>query len=260
MTSKQIRTIVVDDEPLAREYLRALLDGQSDFRVVAEATDGRSAVAVLQSVEADVVFLDVQMPGINGLQVVETVGEPALPLIVFVTAFDEYAIKAFDMHAVDYLLKPFDDARFEKMIKRVRERLSARTAVAERTELLRSLSERLASGSTARITKIPLRQNNRVDIVAVEKIDWIEAADYCVTVHVGGKSYLLRESLSVLERQLDATMFVRTHRGALVNIRCIRELRSMGGGDYEIVLLDGTVVPLSRRRKKTLERALGRPL
>lgn len=254
------RAVIVDDEPLARDYLRALLAGKPDWRVVGEAPDGAAAIAVLRATECEVVFLDIQMPGLDGFAVLEALGKAPLPLIVFVTAFDEYAVRAFDLHAVDYLLKPFDDARFDIMLGRVEHMLSARTALDERAELLKSLAERVIPGGMTYITRLPVRHLDKVLVLSVAEIDWIESADYCVTVHVGGRHYLLRDSLGALEAQLDPGTFVRSHRGALVNVERIREIQPGGAGEYELVLHDGTRVPLSRRRRDALARVLGRRL
>jgi two-component system LytT family response regulator len=257
------RAIIVDDEPLAREYLRSLLAEIEDFEVAAEVGDGPSAVTVIEQTPADVVFLDVQTPGMSGIDVLDHLAVEVLPLIVFVTAFDQYAIEAFDRHAVDYLLKPFDEKRFTVMLERLRERLGTKESKpgdsSELGTLVKELKKQVRDSKTF-LSRIPVRVKERVVLVRTETIDWIEAADYYATIHTGGKGFLLRESLSSLESQLDPTRFVRIHRNAIVNIDSIAELRSIGGGEFQIVVGDGTVLRLSRRRKAAFEAVLGRSL
>lgn len=259
------RAILVDDEPLARDYLRSLLRGVDDFEVIAEAGDGPTALRLLREIVADVVFLDVQMPGMSGVEVLEQLGDMPVPTVVFVTAFDEYAIKAFDHHAVDYLLKPFDEKRFLIMVERLRERLTGRSRQADSvepglTDLIVDLKGNLAGAAESYVSRIPVRVQEKVLLIKAEAIDWIEASDYYATIHSGGKGYLLRESLKNLEQQLDPKHFVRVHRNAIVNIDRIAELQAIGGGEYQIVAGDGSTLRLSRRRKDALEKALGRSL
>jgi two-component system LytT family response regulator len=194
----------------------------------------------------DLLFLDVQMPEMDGFAVLAAVGADAVPAVVFVTAYDEHAVRAFEVHAVDYLLKPFDDERFERALGRAKERVLA-GAPDERLDAL--LRQRSPASS-----RILVRKRDKVLVVAVDDIDWIEATDYYATLHVGGAAHLLRETLNDLERQLDPQSFVRVHRSAMVNVARVREIHPLFHGDCALVLADGTRVKLSRSRREHFER------
>ena len=262
----KIRTLIVDDEPLAREYLQSLLEREADFELVGECSDGHSAAKYLSKNEVDLVFLDVQMPEMNGLEVVEQVGVDNMPIVVFVTAFDQYALKAFEHHALDYLLKPFDEERFLKAIDRVRETIKGSRIGDLNRRMENLLKEFQDSGRDADkqgkenrfLRRIPVKTSGKVAIISVEQIDWIEASDYYVSIHSDGKSHLLRESMQWLENKLDPAHFVRIHRGAIVNLSYVSELRCHSDGDYRVILNDSTALRLSRRRKGKLEEILGR--
>lgn len=284
MTGREIRAVLVDDEPVARAGIRQLLAQTADIRVVAEAGSGVAAVRAILDHEPDLLFLDIQMPEMTGFDVLQAVGPAFVPAVIFVTAYDRFALRAFEVQALDYLLKPFDDERFAAVLDRARLHLQRAREhdLADRLEaLLSAWSSRQDRPSPARrevpaieggtktdvgdqtrrdpyLTRIVLRENGRVSFQPVHEIDWIEAADYYVRIHVGKSTHLLRESLSALEKQLDPRMFLRVHRSAIVNVRCIREMRPDWRNRHELVLANGEVVPLSRKRKRSIERLLSR--
>lgn len=250
-----IRALIVDDEPLAREGVRMHLEERPEFEVVGEVEDGRAAVAAIRELTPDVVFLDVQMPGLDGFGVLrELAGEP-LPEIVFVTAYDQFALQAFEAHALDYLLKPFDGERFDASLARVRRQLESRRRV-DVDDRLRALLEDV--GSRGRwLERLVVRDGSRMLIVRVDDLDWVEAAANYVKLHTHGRSWLLRETMSGLEKQLDPARFLRIHRSTIVNIDRIRELEPLFQGDYLVVLQDGTRLTSSRGYRDRLRGLLG---
>jgi two-component system LytT family response regulator len=237
-----IRAVVVDDEPLARAGMRALLEDDADLTVVAECANGHEAVTALRAHAPDLVLLDVQMPGLDGFGVVRAIGADRMPVVVFATAFDRYALQAFEARALDYLLKPFTDERFRDVLGRAKEQVRQRRLGA------------LAAQSPP--TRLEVRLGNRVAFVRLDDVDWVEAADYYVRLHVGPASHLVRETMQELEARLDARRFVRVHRSAIVNVERVRELRTVAAGRHEVVLRDGTRLPLSRSRREPVARAL----
>lgn len=265
MPPRSIRALLVDDEPLALRYLRRQVERFPRLEIVAECADGPSAVAALRQHELDVVFLDVQMPGQNGLEVVRQVGPERMPFVVFVTAYDRYAIDAFDLLALDYLLKPFDAERFSRAVSRLEAALESReqAALARRLgDLLGSRAAQIAAdpGASLYLSRVPVKVRGRVMMLSLEEVERFQAADYCVDIHSAGKVYTVRDSLHALERQLDPSQFFRCHRGAIVRLSAIRELVPSAGGDYDIRLHSGATARLSRRRKRALEKVLGRTL
>jgi len=245
-----IRTLLVDDEALARRGVRQLLAAHADVEIVGECRDGQSAIAALEGLAPDLVFLDIQMPECDGFTALrtwaETHGGAALPLTVFLTAYEEFALDAFDVEAVDYLVKPVSEQRFEEAMRRVRRRL------VRPTDATHGAARTDDEPSSARQLVVATASGQR--IVMLDEIDWIAANDYYVTVHVAGRRYLLRESLASLEGRLDPTRFVRVHRSAMVNIARVREVRSTGVD--VVVLQDGTKLPVSRRRRAALVAAV----
>jgi two-component system LytT family response regulator len=232
----KIRALIVDDEPLARSNLHVLLRGDPDMEWVQECGSGAEAVAQIRSARPDLVFLDVQMPECGGFEVLEMLkADAALPAIIFVTAYDEYALHAFDAGALDYLLKPFDDARFALAMQRAKEKITSREAPQP--------PER----------RMTVRSAGQVQYVPIPDIDWVEAADYYVCLHVGAKSHLLRRSMGELERELDPALFCRIHRSTIVNLRRVLKLELDHAGEYEVVLKGGARLRLSRRFRKDLQ-------
>jgi two-component system LytT family response regulator len=254
-----IRALIVDDEPLARARLRRILAGEPDLEIVAECGSGAAALRLLQTRPVDLLFLDVQMPGMDGFAVVEALGRDRLPAVIFVTAYDQYAIQAFEIHAVDYLLKPPRAQRVREAIDRARARITAGRSSADRLipllESIRAghdeLRQRLMP-STNWLERVAIDIGPRTFLLRVADADWIEAADNYVRFHAGGKTYPYRITLSGLEAQLDPTRFVRVHRSAIVNIDRIKELTRHAPGDGTLVLRDGTTLRLSRTYRENL--------
>jgi len=237
--SSKIRTLVVDDEPLARSNLAVLLRLDLEIEIVGECGSGAEALAEIRRAKPDLVFLDVQMPECDGFDVLELLGKDLPPAVVFVTAYDQYALRAFEAGALDYLLKPFDNTQFARALGRAKER------IAHGRNSLRTV-ERLAVKSAGRICFLKLSE-----------IDWIEAADYYACLQVGTKTHLLRRSLSELERELDRTVFCRIHRSTIVNLDRVRGLRLSEDGEYQVLLENGARLRLSRRYRKQLQSRLG---
>jgi two-component system, LytTR family, response regulator len=274
---REIRALIADDEPLARRGIRQLLEHHKDVTVVGEARDGRETLRALDSLvpPPDLVFLDVQMPSLDGFGVLRAHGPERMPEVVFVTAYDEFAVRAFETHAVDYLVKPVNEARFVATLDRVRERLRARDAVALTERLLAVLSAhdeaavaRLvdtlqqppSSGETRPARRLVVPTGTGDLVLDDDEIDWIEADDYYAAVHARGRRHLIRMSLSTLEEKLDAQRFVRVHRSAIVRLDRVRALQHGAEGDVHVVLRDGTRLPVSRRRRERVSamvRALG---
>jgi two-component system LytT family response regulator len=260
-----LRTLIVDDEPLAREGMRMHLAGEPDVEVVGEAGDGMQAVEAIRTLAPDLVFLDVQMPEMDGLQVVERVGAARMPAVIFATAYHQHAVRAFELHAVDYLLKPVTEERLRAALGRARLRLSARseTELAARLEALledfRALRER-ADGSAAApaprkyASWISVAGRNSTQLVRVEDVDWFEAEGNYVRLHVGTTSHLIRSTLRGMEEQLDPTAFIRIHRSTIVNVNRIREIQPWFGGDYIAMLHDGRQLRVSRSHREALLR------
>lgn len=234
-----IRTVIVDDEPLARSNLRVLLQRDSDVEVIAECGSGPDAPAVIRSALPELLFLDVQMPECDGFDVLELLGANLPPAIVFVTAYDQYALRAFEAGALDYLLKPFDNARFELALSRAKQKV------------------RLGKDQPRKQDRLAIKSAGQVDFISLPEIDWIEAADYYAALHIGTRTHLLRRSLSDLEQDLDPALFCRIHRSAIVNLDRVRGLRSNEDGDYTVLLSNDATLRLSRKYRKQLQSRLG---
>ena len=244
-----IRVAIVDDEPLARQAIRGLCRRDPGIVVVGDCM-GVDAPALVERERVELVFLDVQMPEVDGFEVLAAIPPETLPAVVFVTAHDEYAVRAFEVHAIDYLLKPFDDARFFTALARAKERLARGPAGAQ--PILALLGER--ARDLAPVERFLVRARGKVVVVRTQDLDWIESADYYATLHVGGETHLLRQTMDQLEASLDPRRFVRVHRKAIVNIDRVREIHPLFRGDSSLVLVDGTSVKLSRTRRAEFER------
>jgi two-component system LytT family response regulator len=255
MVTAKIRTLIVDDEPLARERVRALLESEGDVEVIGECTNGKEAVSAIKSLRPELVFLDVQMPVLDGLAVVEAVGPDQMPAVIFVTAYDRYALRAFEVHALDYLLKPFDRERFQHALGRARDQLQ-HTKTAELNERLVALLEDNQSGKKP-LERLVIKAGGRVFFVRTEEIDWIEAAGNYARIHVGKEAHLLRETMSTLEGRLDTEKFLRIHRSTIVNVDRIQELQPWFHGDYVVILRDGTQLTLSRGYRQKMQELFG---
>ncbi len=255
-TRTTIRTLICDDEPLARERVRSLLADQVGMEVVGEATDGDQAVEAIIGQQPDLVFLDVQMPRRTGFDVIQAVGPDRMPAVVFVTAYDQYALKAFDVHAVDYLLKPFDRERFEGAVDRARRKLDAEEGGALKTQLMQLVREMQPAAAPPKQDRVVVKSGGRLFFLRTDEIDWIEAAGNYVRVHVGKESHLLRETMNAIETRLDAKMFLRIHRSRIVNMERVKELHPWFNGDYAVILRDGTKLMLSRGYREKLQERL----
>ena len=260
-SSARIKTLIVDDEPLARRNLRLLLEKDPQIEILDECRNGREAVKAINSLSPDLIFLDIQMPEMDGFDVLAHAGPDHIQAIIFVTAFDQYALKAFDVHALDYLLKPFDDERFAHALKRAKSQIEAREINRLSNRLLALLEQRESErkGSTQQksyLTRLMIKVSGRVVLLKVDEIDFIEAEGNYAKLHVGRKAHLLREKMHDLEGQLDPEKFVRIHRSIIVNLERIKELQPHFNGDYIVVLEDGRQLRLSRTRRENLEAKL----
>jgi two-component system LytT family response regulator len=251
----RIRTLIVDDEPLARRRLRTLLEAEPDFEPTGEAGDGQQAVTALRSLRPDLVFLDVQMPILDGFGVVEAVGADNVPALIFVTAYDQFALRAFEVHALDYLLKPFDRNRFRKALERARAQLQREGPTELHQRLLELLKD--VRPPTQPLERLVIKAEGRVAFVPVDELDWIEAAGNYLRLHSGKNTFLLRETMNHLEARLDPRRFVRIHRSTIVNGARIRELQPAFHGDFVVILRDGTELTMSRSFRDRFQAFLG---
>jgi two-component system, LytTR family, response regulator len=247
----RIRVLIVDDEPIARRGVRLQLKGDPEVEIIGECANGLEAVDAIQKFAPDLVFLDVQMPEMDGFEVIEAVGVEQMPRVIFVTAYDQYTLRAFEVHALDYLLKPFDRERFLKALDYARSNL-------ERGEFNRQLVRLLDGRPAARkpLERLVIKSGGRIYFLNVEEVDWIEAADNYVELHVGRESHLLRETISGLAARLDPARFLRIRHSTIVNLERVKELRPLFRGEYLIVLRDGTELTSSRRYRKNLDAIL----
>ena len=263
-----LRVLIVDDEPLARQRLEDLLEAEAGAEVVGQAENGRDAVEAIGRLQPDLVFLDVQMPGLTGVDVVRAVGAEAMPVVIFVTAYDQYALKAFDLAALDYLLKPFDDERFEQAFARARQAVALRKIDGMRQRLaalLENEGRTSAPAPTATSTPEPARYLERlavemrgqIRVVAVEEVDFIAASGPYAELHTAEGTHLIRERMQTLEERLDPERFFRIHRSAIVRLDRIDALLYNAGGDYAVRLKSGKRLKVSRGRREALERRLG---
>lgn len=252
-----VRVLIADDEPLARRGVRQLLAPHADMIVVGEARNGADTLVALDAVKPDLLFLDVQMPEMDGFAVIRARGADRMPPLVFVTAHDRFAVQAFEAHVLDYLVKPLNVERFEASLKRLRQRFSLMRAAELTAKLKDLLAAERAERQKRGIDRLVVPTSMGELVISSAEIDWIEAEDYYACLHVGPKSYLLRESLTSLAARLDSSQFVRLHRRAIVRLDRIKEVRASSGADV-VVLRDGTHVPLSRRRRTILDDLLRR--
>ncbi len=263
-----IRVLIVDDEPLARQRLEDLLGAESGVEIVASVDNGEAAVDAVRSLHPDIAFLDVQMPGKTGIDVVREVGPDAMPLTIFVTAYDRYALQAFDLAAVDYLVKPFDDERFEQAFQRARRYVELEEMGELRERLLAVLDggsrsgapsapPAPASGGSPYLERIAVEMRGKVRVVPVSQIEYITASGPYVELHTSARAYLIREAIHTLEEKLDPNRFLRIHRSIIVRVDLIDTFHRGAGGDYEVQLKGGARLRVSRSRREELERRLG---
>lgn len=252
---EKIRTVIVDDEPLARRGIRAHLKEERDVEIIAECSNGREAVHVIEEQAPDLVFLDIQMPELDGFGVLEALNVEPLPSIIFVTAYDKYALRAFEVHALDYLLKPFDNERFARAVDRARAQIERRS-ISDLSHRLQSLIDDLRTNQKY-AERLVIKTAGRIFFLGVEEIDWIEAADNYVRLHSGRDTHLLRETMNSLENKLDPAQFLRIQRSTIINVRRIKELHPLFRGEYEIVLRDGTRLASGRGYRDRLQELFG---
>jgi two-component system LytT family response regulator len=244
---EKIRALIADDEALARRRLRQFIAEVPDIEVVGECEDGRRAVALIKSAAPDLLFLDVQMPLLDGFGVIREVGAGNVPAVIFVTAFDQFALRAFDAHALDYLLKPFGRERFMQSVGRARRQIGDGNVRARLDALIGELSER-----PRHATRLAVKARGRTVFLQADEIDWVGAADNYLELHAGPDSYVVRETLSRLQSKLDPQKFVRIHRSTLVNVERIKEMHPLFAGDQVVVLRDGTKLQVSRTHRQKL--------
>ncbi|MDX6611947.1 MAG: two-component system, LytTR family, response regulator [Blastocatellia bacterium] len=255
-TSPPIRVLLVDDEPLARAMLREMLQSDPHVDIVAESCNGNEALAAIRTHSPELVFLDVQMPEVGGFEVLAALEKSQIPHVIFVTAYDQYAVRAFDVHALDYLLKPFDQERFDVSWQRARVQIM-RDRNGGMDQRILALLEEMKAGNNY-LERLVIKAAGRIYFLETNEIDWIEAEGNYVSVHSGKKTHLLRETISSLESQLDPKKFVRVHRSSIVRLDRIKELQPWFHGEYRIILNDGTQLTLSRNHRDKLQEALGK--
>jgi two-component system LytT family response regulator len=253
---KKIRTLVVDDEPLARERLMGLLAGEPDIEAIGQCRDGEEAARAIVEHSPDLVFLDVQMPAMNGFEVIEAVGSERMPLVIFVTAYDQHALKAFQVRALDYVLKPFDRERFQEALQRARAHIQ-RDETGDLGRRLLALVKDLRRDQP-KTDRLVVKSGGRLFFLRTDEIDWIEAAGNYVRLHVGATSHLLRETMNAIEGRLDPEKFFRIHRSRIVNMERIQEMQPWLNGEYAVLLRTGTRLTLSRGYREKLQERLAR--
>lgn len=252
----KIRAAIIDDEPLARRRIRNLLTDIPDVEIVAECANGNDAIDALETSPPDLLFLDIQMPEVDGFDVLQAIGVGRVPAVIFVTAYDQFALRAFDAHALDYLLKPFDDERFGAALQRARERIRQQQG-GDMDRRLQALLKNVR-GDQNYLRRLVVPSGHRNIFVRTEHIDWIEAERNYVRLHVGGKSYLLRENLVRIAASLDPATFCRIHRSTIVNIDRIQSVESLFHGEYQVVLQDGTKLTSGRSYRGSLHSLMGK--
>jgi two-component system, LytTR family, response regulator len=252
---EKIRALIVDDEPLAREGIRMRLAREPDIVVVGECSNGRQAVSLIERDSPDLVFLDIQMPKLDGFGVIAAIGARRMPQVIFVTAYDEHALRAFEVHALDYLLKPIDGARFMEALTRARSRIRG-------NELQEQLHALLAGIKVEKryLTRLSIKTGGRILFLSAEEIDWIEASDNYVLVHAGRDSHLHHTTMNSLEERLDPGAFLRIHRSTIINLQRVKELHPMFHGEYRVILKDGTELASGRSYRSKLQRLLDNSL
>jgi two-component system LytT family response regulator len=258
MNPRRIKVLIADDEVLARKFIHRMLKPDPEVEIVAECNNGAEAVAMIRKEKPDLVFLDVQMPEMNGFAVLDAVKLDHLPEIIFTTAYEAYAIRAFELHALDYLLKPFDQVRFKAALRYAKERFHSDQDAAKRVQIGTLLESIQAQQQY--FDRIIVRADGRITFLHVREIDWLEADDKYVHLHTGKGTRMVRQTLTAIEGQLDPKKFLRVHRSAMVNIEKIKELQPLFNGEHSLVLENGTRLTLSRKYKDKLFELLGKPL
>jgi two-component system, LytTR family, response regulator len=258
MSQSKITALIVDDEALARKFIRRILKEDHDVEIVGECNDGKSAVDLIQKHKPDIVFLDVQMPAMDGFAVLDAIGVEQLPEVIFTTAYEKYAIRAFELHALDYLLKPFDQTRFRDAMRHAKERLNQRQQEDGRLQISALLEN--VKRRAKYLDRLIIKADGRISFLGTREINWIEADDKYVHLHTAKASRMVRQTLSAMEAQLDPKKFQRIHRSAIVNVERIKELEPTFNGEHVVHLEDGTKLTLSRTYREKLFELLGEPL
>ncbi len=256
--SGRLRAIIVDEEPQARQKIRQMLEGDPDVAVVAECASSRDAIEAIRASTPHLVFLDVQIPELDGFGILEAIGENHTPAVVFLTQYDEYAIHAFEVNTIDYLLKPFDEQRFEHALRRAKDRIKQGNGGNVRQRLLSMLANPRTTGKYP--NRLIVRSGGHVHFLRTDEVDWIEAAGNYVRLHIGKETHLLRETMSDIQEKLDPDQFIRIHRSTFVSVDKIKELQPWFHGEYVVILRDGTQLTMSRSYKNNLPELLGKPL
>ena len=257
-----IRTLIVDDEPLARETIEMLLKPRIDIDIVGMCKDGEEAIDVIRTEKPELVFLDIQMPGKNGFEVVEAIGIDQMPVIIFATAYDEYALQAFEANALDYLLKPFDDERFERALNRAINQIQKNEIGVIRRQIQNLVQSNTQDKIDSKpdkkfVSRMMIKERDSMFFIKTEDIDWVEAAGDYVSIHIGSRTHLIRETMAGMEKKLDDQQFVRIHRSTIINLERIKEFKPYFHGDYMVYLDIGKELRVSRRYWSRVEKALG---
>lgn len=258
MTESKIRVCIIDDEPIACRRIQRLLKDDGEIEIIRICNDGEEAVEAIQQFHPDLIFLDVQMPGMDGFEVLTSLNPESMPHVIFVTAFDRYAIKAFEVHALDYLLKPFDRKRFEQAVQRSKGQIYQTQERSNNSELVALLKE--MKNQSQHLERLVVKSQGRVFFLKTDEIDWIEAQGKHVSIHVGKETHLVREAMNSLETELDPKKFARIHKSTIVNIDRIKQLQPLVHGDFRVILRDSTVLTISRRYRQKIDELLGKTL
>jgi len=253
----KIRALIVDDEPLARRRIKSLLAHDSSVEVIGECSDGYKAVSSISELSPDLVFLDVQMPAMDGFEVIKTIGAERMPTVIFVTAYDQYALKAFEVNALDYLLKPFDRNRFQKTLERAKAMISGLQNGDVNNQLLSLLGDLRREQETP--DRFIIKSGGRVVFLRVEEIDWMRTVGNYVRLQVGRDSHLMRETMNGMEAKLNPDRFMRVHRSTIVNLDRVKEVQPWAKGEYVVIMRDGTRLIMSRRYRERLNERLNKP-
>jgi len=254
----RLKLLIVDDEPLARERIREMLRADPQIEVIGDCSNGDDAIEAVKASRPDLLLLDIQMPGTDGFGVLEALEPGEIPCVIFITAYDQYAVKAFEVYALDYLLKPFDRERFSKAIERAKQHILKERSENLNDRVLAVLNE--IRNKPEYLERLVIRTNGHIFFIKTEEIDWLEAEGNYVRLHSGKESYLLRDAISSLENQLDPKKFLRIHRSAIVNINRIQELQPWFHGEYRVILQDGVQLTLSRSYRDKLNELVGKSL
>lgn len=255
MTPEKIQALIIDDEPPARSVIRKMLAEDTDVEIVGECSNGVEAIESIQKFSPDLLFLDIEMPEMDGFALLESFDEEKMPAVIFVTAYNQYAVKAFEVSAVDYLLKPFDHERMEKALEKAKTNLRERSD-AERSGQVLELLQQLNTKQEM-LERFVVKNNGRVLLISCEDVDWIEASGNYVLLHAGGKNHILRETMKRIEKRLDPNKFLRIHRSTIVNIDSIKELQTHFNGEHLVILKSGNELTLSRRYREKISQKLG---